>query len=116
MKRYYLLLAVISAALVGCGTPESEPVAEAPENPVAAPADGDALAGIDAKLAAADALDGKEDKQIGKCYVCALGMDGKAELAVEVKGYTACMCSQGCKEHFSEKWEEVVAATDVPNE
>ena len=116
MKCYYLLFAVVCAAVIGCGTPESESAAEAPENPVAAPTDGEAPTGIEAKLAAADALDGKEDKQIGKCYVCALGMDGKAELAVEVKGYTACMCSEGCKEHFSEKWEEVVASTDVPNE
>ncbi|MFO0939691.1 MAG: hypothetical protein U0930_02875 [Pirellulales bacterium] len=66
------------------------------------------------KLQQADQLDGKEDHVIGKCYVCGLGMDGKADHSAEFEGYTAHLCSDMCCKHFKENAEKVITETDVP--
>ena len=52
-------------------------------------------------LKVADAADGVEDKVAHKCAGCALGMDGSADHAVEVDGYTLHLCSSMCKTYFS---------------
>ncbi len=66
------------------------------------------------KLQQADQLDGKEDHVIGKCYVCGLGMDGKAEHAAEFEGYTAHLCSDMCCKHFKENADKLIAETSIP--
>lgn len=65
-------------------------------------------------LAAADALDGNVDKVVHRCYVCNLGMNGKESLAVEHAGYTAHLCSEGCKQEFASNAESVIAKTKIP--
>lgn len=65
-------------------------------------------------LAAADALDGNVDKVVYRCYVCNLGMNGKESLAVEHAGYTAHLCSEGCKQEFASNAESVIANTKIP--
>ena len=54
------------------------------------------------RLAAADALDGAEDKVISNCYSCQLGMKGKGELAAQVNDFAAHFCSEGCRTRFQE--------------
>ncbi|XZE32055.1 hypothetical protein SH501x_002790 [Pirellulaceae bacterium SH501] len=65
-------------------------------------------------LAAADALDGKVDKVVQRCYVCNLGMNGKQSLAVKHAGYTAHLCSEGCKDEFASNTESIIANTKIP--
>lgn len=65
-------------------------------------------------LAAADALDGNVDKVVHRCYVCNLGMNGKESLAVEHAGYTAHLCSEGCKHEFASNAESIIANTKIP--
>ena len=65
-------------------------------------------------LKTADLVDGKEDHVISKCYVCELGMDGKADLTEQVHGYTVHLCSKMCKEHFHEEAEKVILTTKAP--
>ncbi|MFG0288277.1 MAG: hypothetical protein ACF8CQ_08885 [Rhodopirellula sp. JB044] len=67
-----------------------------------------------AALASADKLDGQEDHVIGKCYVCQLSMDGKSELTAEAHGYTACMCSSFCRDHFTSDPDDVISNTTIP--
>lgn len=55
---------------------------------------------IDAKLVAADKKDGKEDKVVGKCAGCDLGMDGKAEFALPVGAYQMHFCGQHCLDRY----------------
>ena len=57
---------------------------------------------LNARLAAADALDGAEDKVISNCYSCQLGMKGKGELAAQVNDFAAHFCSEGCRTRFQE--------------
>ncbi|XZE43030.1 hypothetical protein SH467x_002574 [Pirellulaceae bacterium SH467] len=65
-------------------------------------------------LAKADALDGQVDKVVHRCYVCNLGMDGKEKLAVKHAGYTAHLCSEGCKQEFASNADSIIAQTTVP--
>lgn len=51
---------------------------------------------IDAKLMAADKMDGAEDKVVHRCAGCALHMDGKQELALGVGAYQMHFCSDRC--------------------
>lgn len=103
-------LTVVSFAFAGCNVP-AEPQAAGSKNEATT---SDLSPEMTAKLVAADRLDGEEDQVIGKCYVCGLGMDGKAEHAAEFGGYTAHLCSNMCKEHFAEDPAKVVEATDIP--
>lgn len=104
-------LFVLGFGSVGCNNTTSAPVAP--------PAVSSGTSSVDSEvvlvnLKAADQLDGKEDHVIGKCYVCALGMDGKPEHSAEYQGYTAHLCSEGCCKHFKEHPEQVIAETKVP--
>ncbi len=107
-----VILTLVSYALVGCNAP-TEPKAAGSTN---AETLGDLSPELTSKLVAADRLDGEEDHVIGKCYVCGLGMDGKAEHAAEFAGYTAHLCSNMCKQHFAENAIKVVDETDIPAE
>ena len=62
----------------------------------------------------ADLLDGNKDKVIGKCYVCALGMDGSEKFACKVGGYTAHLCSKSCQQEFEKSTEDIVLHTKMP--
>ncbi|QDT06873.1 hypothetical protein K227x_52950 [Rubripirellula lacrimiformis] len=101
-RNLFLLLAMALPLTMGCG--DSGENAASPEVPAATLA----------SLKQADLLDGKEDHVISKCYVCSLGMDGKPEFAVEQYGYTAHLCSEGCKSHFEDSADEVIASTTIP--
>ncbi len=119
MRRNQFLAIVSLVALglssVGCGStalpvaPPATPTATAKSNSTVV--DNEVVL---VNLKAADQLDGKEDHIIGKCYVCALGMDGKAEHSAEFQGYTAHLCSEGCCKHFKDQPEQVIAETKVP--
>lgn len=76
-------LALVCAALVGCGNP--------------APVSTSSHAAV---LKAADAHDGAEDHVVHECPGCMLGMKGSEEHAVEVEGYTLHFCSSTCKSGF----------------
>jgi len=90
------------------------PPAEEPEVTEPAPSEAEAvvveldeanLAEIEAILAAADPMDGTEDKVVHKCAGCNLGMDGKADYPVEVAGYELHHCSDQCRQRFVAKAE-----------
>ena len=93
------------AALAGC---EKKPADEP-----APPADAKA---VEAKLARADAFDGKVDKVVTKCLGCGLGMDGTKELAATTAGYTLYLCSAHCKAEFEKDPNKAVMALKIPNE
>lgn len=82
-------LALLLAACGG-GTPATPTPPTTPPAPIVTTPE------IDARLAAADRKDGTEDKVVHRCAGCALGMDGKAEFAMQVGGYQMHFCKQGC--------------------
>lgn len=69
-----------------------------------------------ANLAAADKLDGAEDKVVHRCYSCALGMDGDAANAAKVGDYELHFCSEGCVDNFVGSADDVLATTGIPKE
>ena len=69
---------------------------------------------IEARLAKADAVDGKTDKVVTKCAGCALGMDGKAEHSLTAHGYTLHLCSAHCKEDFGKDVDKSLMAMELP--
>ncbi len=92
--------------------PEAKPEKPAPEEAVPGRTQTDAA--LKLKLAAADMFDGLPDKIISKCPGCALGMDGHAEHAAELNGYTLYFCSAPCKEEFSEDMVQAVLDLKLP--
>jgi Fe-S oxidoreductase len=66
------------------------------------------------KLAAADRVDGTEDRVVTQCAGCRLNMAGKAEHAVQIEGYTLHLCSDSCKAEFSKDVAGNVAALEIP--
>lgn len=79
----------------------------------ASPAKADA-ATVEARLAKADAVDGKTDKVVTKCAGCALGMDGSADHALNAHGYTLHLCSGHCKEQFAKDVDKSIMAMELP--
>ncbi|MBL8755165.1 MAG: hypothetical protein JNK15_17810 [Planctomycetes bacterium] len=79
--------------VAGCGGKAPTPPADAPVTPAVPIA---TTPEIDAKLAAADKKDGKEDKVVHKCAGCALHMDGDAKFALKVGGYDMHFCKDAC--------------------
>ncbi len=112
------LAAVVSlVALVGCSKEEAAKPAET--TPAAAAAQKiaeSAVAEVQAKLAQADRLDGKEDKVVSRCGACALGMGGKAEFARKASDYTLHFCTEGCAKGFGENMTESILAMKIPDE
>ena len=109
MSRFYSLIVPI-VLLAGCSGGQDPTTVDAASE-VNKPSVSEA---VETKLALADKLDGAQDQTIGKCYACALGMNGKPDYVVEVEGYTAHLCSEHCREHFASHWQSVVAETDIP--
>jgi YHS domain-containing protein len=104
-SSFSLLFCVSVLAALGC----QNEVPKLPPSPQSG-----APATVLTRLQQADALDGEEDKVVHRCYVCALGMDGKAEHSVTYEGYTAHLCSAACKKEFERDPESVVATTEIP--
>ena len=92
-----------------CGS--SEPKSSVAAEPAAAPVSTQSPVSVASNptateaLKTADAADGVEDGIAHKCAGCALGMDGKAEHALNVDGTTLHLCSAMCKEYFSKDVE-----------
>jgi YHS domain-containing protein len=98
--------------------PKEQPAAQPKEEPKEEPAKAEAKteADVEAKLAEADEVDGTVDKVVSKCAACALGMDGKAEHALKVSGYTMHFCSAKCKEGFEKDTTKSILALKVPKD
>lgn len=71
---------------------------------------------VEARLAQADAVDGKVDKVVSRCAGCALGMDGKSEHSFTTSGYVLQFCSAGCKSDFEKDPGKSVQAMKIPGE
>ena len=67
-------------------------------------------------LAAADMLDGKDDKIITRCAGCKFGMDGSKEHTLEIEGYTLYFCKEDCKKQFAEDPAKSVLAMEIPGD
>jgi uncharacterized membrane protein len=65
-------------------------------------------------MASADALDGKTDKHVEKCYVCGLAMAGKSDCATQLGEYRLDFCSAPCRTQFNENPEKLVTSTKIP--
>ena len=110
-------MALFLAATPGCRKEEQAGKELAKEEVKAEKvAEADTKAAVEAKLAAADALDGNVDKVVSKCPSCALSMDGKSEHALVTSGYTLHFCTEGCKTRFEEDTTEAILALNIPEE
>lgn len=105
IKPGYVATTFACLLFVAAGCEKSEPAA--------APAGADASA-IEAKLAAADAVDGTTDKIISKCPACNLSMDGSSEHELVAHGYTLHFCSAECKDHFAADVDKAIMEMQVP--
>jgi hypothetical protein len=99
MNKYYLLLlALICVALTAC---DRQPNPQPKPTPAASrPSELHLTDELRARLAAADAADGKTDHVIEKCVSCNLQMAGKPEFTATVADYRVQLCSAGCKRAF----------------
>ncbi|MBM3962955.1 MAG: hypothetical protein FJ306_13795 [Planctomycetes bacterium] len=94
LRRVVVLLPLLLA--VACtGEATAPAAAPAPAAPVAATAE------MTAKLAKADAKDGAVDQCVHRCAGCALGMDGKATMPLQVGAYTMHFCKQACLDCYA---------------
>lgn len=97
--------------VLGCGEDPSPPAAPAAGPVVAAvPPTADTLA----KLAAADRLDGTEDKIVTLCPACQLHMHGKAQFSCQVGEYLVHGCSASCRDRVARDPNGLFAGIDVP--
>lgn len=71
---------------------------------------------IKAKLAKADALDGKADNVIARCALCRFRMDGDAEHSVQVGDYMMQFCGPHCQETFGKDPAQHLSAMVIPEE
>lgn len=69
---------------------------------------------VNAQLAAADVLDGKTDKTVSKCMMCAFRMAGSADHASSYKGYKLEFCGEPCQKKFDAEPDKYVLAADIP--
>ena len=89
------LALTLLASLAACGGPDPKPAPE-PEGPLVSTAKPSA-ATLE-KLAAADRMDGTEDKVITLCPSCSLLMAGKPEFSCKIGEYTTHSCAKHCNE------------------
>lgn len=113
MTRTSVVLGVVSLALGSAALPACRKD-DKPADRVAVTIPDAALARVKAKLAAADALDGKPDKVVAKCAGCALSMDGKPDAVLAVADFDLRFCSEHCRDNFAPVAAEKVLALDVP--
>ena len=67
-----------------------------------------------AMLAKADAYDGKTDKVVSKCAMCALRMDGQEKHEFAIEGYKMHFCGEGCLERCKKDPAKTLLALVVP--
>jgi YHS domain-containing protein len=96
----YLPLALVVAVLLACGPSADE---KPPRAPALSPAK------VEARLAAADAADGRVDKVVSRCASCGLGMEGDAQHASTYAGYELHFCSAECKQRFDADPAKIIA-------
>lgn len=115
MNSYKLAALCLLAGIAGCSGTQTDSGDVSPQSstPAATPVVNVSAEAM-AQLEKADALDGTTDHVIGKCYTCALGMDGDKANSVKIGDYTAHFCSEACSEHFVGNAEEVVNTTEIP--
>jgi len=70
-------------------------------------------ANVVAKLAKADALDGKTDHVVSKCGMCNLRMPGSDAHTTTVGDYELHFCSDHCKESFDKDPNKAVLAFTI---
>ncbi len=110
-----ILLAAIAMSPSGCSKAEKAEKAEIaekaekPPEPAAQP-----NAEVVAKLAKADAFDGKVDKVVSKCANCALGMAGQEKHELEIEGYKMHFCGAGCLDHYKKEPAKTLLALKIP--
>lgn len=92
-----LLIACTLPLFAACGEQTSEVITPPKTETETPAAPNPAVAAI---LAKADAVDGTTDKVVHKCAGCALHMDGKAEHAIAIEGYTMHFCKPACYDRF----------------
>ena len=113
MKSFPLLASVFVSlfCLAACG--QSEPKApRTPAGPLVSSATPSA-ATLE-KLAAADRLDGTEDKVISFCPSCGLRMRGNAEFSCRIGAYTTHSCAAHCNESVCEDPDGIFADIQIP--
>jgi len=93
---------------VESGSPAGQPAA-----PNLDPAPSDYAPELLAVLAKADAKDGTVDKTVHRCAGCALGMNGKREMAIGVAGYAMHFCKPACLERFRRAPIKEVMALEI---
>ena len=116
MPRTLLSSLVAFSLLFACTAEEKPTPADKPPTDTTAPDTGSGDAGdnkVAFTLAKADAMDGTTDKVVHKCAGCALGMDGKADHAFELEGYTMHFCSGPCRDGFQDGAADKVLALKV---
>lgn len=94
LTRFVPLCAIL-LLLAACGGPEPQPEPEV-EGPLVSKVIPSAA--TLAKFAAADRMDGTEDKVISLCASCGLRMSGKPEFSCKIGDYTAHCCAKHCME------------------
>jgi hypothetical protein len=91
-----LAFPAVLLAAVACERESNTPLATAaPSAPIAA------TAAMTTVLAKADAKDGAVDQCVHRCAGCALGMDGKATMPLQVGAYTMHFCKQACLDRYA---------------
>ena len=107
MKTFLSALLVSALLLTGCSS--DGPASSSNSNPVQANP-----ATLQAKLAQADATDGKEDKVISNCLMCGLGMKGQDSQVSAYEGYQVQHCGPGCKQAFDKDPAKWVTQVKIP--
>ena len=69
---------------------------------------------MQAKLTAADLVDGEADQVVENCPGCNLGMEGSPDNAVQVGDYELQFCSAACRDNFKEDLAGSLQALAVP--
>ena len=111
-KHYFPLLAIICVGLSACdrqNKPQPEPMSAASPR-----AELQLTDELRARLAAADAADGKTDHVIEKCVSCRLQMAGQPEFTSTVADYRVQLCSAGCKKAFESDPGKQLLALPAP--
>ncbi len=94
LRRLALPAVLLIAVACARESAQALPTA-APNAPIAATAE------MAATLAKADAKDGAVDQCVHRCAGCALGMDGKATMPLQVGVYTMHFCKQACLDRYA---------------
>ncbi len=115
-KTFAMTIASALLLFAACSA-ESKPATQPTEQPAAAaPA---AMTPITeetlAKLALADAKDGKVDKLVHRCAGCALGMDGEEKWPLQVQDYNMHFCKQACLDRYAKDPAKAIAALKIKN-